>query len=101
MSYSSWTTIDRLPSFMPAIAPITQADAALFAERYLEPEQRAHLLAEHNGGDTLAHWWPRLSADVRNVVFVDCMLSDGALPYGQRLEAVDRNPRRSGFLVAD
>lgn len=98
-AHSSWRTTDRLPAFMPGIAPITKADAAVFVERYLEPAQREDLLADHDGGDTLARWWPRLDAGTRDQLLVDCMLADGSLPYGQRLEAVDRNPRREAYLA--
>ncbi|WP_193337873.1 hypothetical protein [Devosia beringensis] len=98
---SSWRTLDPLPSFMPGIAPVTDGDAAVFAERYLEPARRPDFMADHRGGDTLARWWPRLDSDTRHMIFVDCMLSDGAVPYDQRLEAVDRNPRRNAFLTEE
>jgi hypothetical protein len=101
MSHSSWTTAHALPSFMPGIAPITPDDASLFAGRYLEQDQRAAFMADHDGGDTLARWWPRLDADTRHTLFVDCMLSDGSLPYGQRVEAVECNPRRNAFLAEE
>lgn len=96
---SSWRTVDHLPSFMPGIAPVTDGDAAVFAQRYLEAVNRAGFMADHKGGDTLARWWPRLDGDTRHLIFVDCMLSDGALHYDERLEAVDRNPRRNAFLT--
>jgi hypothetical protein len=96
---SSWRTLDRLPTFMPGIAPVTDGDAALFAERYLEPAQRPRFLTDHKGGDTLARWWPQLDGDTRHVLFVDGMLADGALRYDQRLDALDRNPRRNAFLT--
>lgn len=97
--YSSWRTTDRLPAFMPGIAPITKADAMLFADRYLPLEQRGALLSDHDGGDTLERWWPRLDARTRDKLRVDCMLADGSLPYGERLVAVERNPRRNTYLA--
>lgn len=99
--FSTSLKIDRLPNFMPGIAPITTADAALFAGRYLVPSEQAAFVADHKDGDTLVHWWPKLDADTKHTIFVDCLLGDSRLPYDERLETVDRNPIRNTYLTKE
>lgn len=90
-----------IPNFMPGIAPITMDDAKLFAERYLEPAQRDEFLADHKDGNTLQRWRDRLDEETDHLIFVDCLLSDVRVPYDQRLEAIDANPRRAVLLASE
>jgi len=90
--------MDELPNFMPGIAPITSADAVLFAHRYLGPDLAAGFVGGHQDGDNLAAWWPKLDDDTRFTVTIDCILSDWRLPYAERLAAIDADPKRATYL---
>lgn len=73
------------------LAPKTAEEAALFAERYLEPQKLGAFLAHHRQGGTLWDWYVAADDEWQETIFTDnlCVPSGRfGMPYSERLEAI-------------
>lgn len=79
------------------LAPTTMEEAALFAERYLEPQKLEAYLEHHRQGGTLWDWYVEADDTWQETIFNDnlCVPSGCfGLPYSERLEAIAKERMR-------